>query len=70
MKAIKLYQCNICGTQYADLMDCMECEKCHKTEIEIIDMQHVPFKNNQKGYPIRIKVRCKGVPGFMWYRLQ
>lgn len=70
MREIKLYQCDICGTQYADAAACKRCEYNHKTKLEIIEMQHLPYENNQKGYPVRIKVCAKGERGPVWYKLQ
>ena len=57
MKEIKLYQCSICGTQYAERRTCMECEGSHKTKLKIFKMKFVAFKNNKQGWPIRISVQ-------------
>lgn len=57
MKEIKLYQCSICGTQYAERRTCIECEGSHKTKLKICKMKFVAFKNNKQGWPIRISVQ-------------
>ena len=56
MKEIKLYQCSVCGTNYNIENECVECEKSHKTELKIRSAQHSPYKNNRKGWPVRIFV--------------
>lgn len=56
MKEIKLYQCSVCGTQYSDKTNCRLCENSHKTELKIKKGQYVAFKNNKKGFPLRIVV--------------
>lgn len=57
MKEIKLYQCSICGTQYAERRTCMECEGSHKTKLKICRAQHIAFKNNRKGWPVLLFVQ-------------
>lgn len=57
MRKIELYQCGVCNTQYADERACRECEKNHKTKLKIFGAQHVAYKNNRKGWPVRIFVQ-------------
>lgn len=40
MKELKLYQCEVCGTQYADKLKAKECEKYHATNLEISDCKY------------------------------
>lgn len=57
MKEIKLYQCSKCNAQYKSRQDCKKCESAHKNPIEIISERYVPYKNNERGYPIGIIVK-------------
>ena len=57
MKEIKLYQCSICETQYADKTACKQCEDNHKTELVIIEGKFTAFKDNKTGWPVRIIVK-------------
>lgn len=47
MKELKLYQCEICGTNYNDKKKATDCEKSHKPWAYIIDNR---YKANSK-YP-------------------
>lgn len=35
MKELKLYQCEICGTQYKSKTECEKCEKSHKKGLKM-----------------------------------
>ena len=58
MRAINLYQCELCGTNYADEVKAQECEAFH---IAVDDV--VRYKYNAKGmgpeskYPHAVTVR-------------
>ena len=40
MKEIKLYQCDVCGTKYAEKLKAKECEKYHAKELVISDCKY------------------------------
>lgn len=56
MKEINLYQCEICGTQYASSNKAQECEKSHKTFQEIESVKYRSMVANPDGYPDKITV--------------
>lgn len=56
MKTIKLYQCSICHTQYADKDECLHCEISHKNKLEIKIACYRPYKDDHSGFPTRITV--------------
>lgn len=56
MKAINLYQCEICGTQYKNRMDARDCEKSHKRVDKVISARYVSQKIDRSGMPISIVV--------------
>lgn len=56
MKEIKLYQCSICHTQYADRNECKRCEAAHKQKLELKEAYYRPYKDNHSGFPTRIMV--------------
>lgn len=59
MKELKLYQCEICGTQYKNKADCKECEKRHIKAKKITDTRYLNFKNDNTGYPVSITVEME-----------
>lgn len=59
MKELKLYQCEICGTQYKEKNECKECEKRHIQPKKITGTRHLSYKKNQKGYPVSITVEME-----------
>lgn len=58
MKELKLYQCEVCGTQYADKLKAKECEKYHATDLEISDCKYRGM-NVGGGFPVKIWVKSK-----------
>lgn len=56
MKEINLYQCEICGTQYASSKAAQDCEKSHKTIESIESAKYRSLKSNPDGYPDKITV--------------
>ena len=58
MKELKLYQCEVCGTQYKDKLYCKNCEMSHVKPIEISGAKWNP-KNvgNDDGLPVKITVK-------------
>lgn len=56
MKEIKLYQCGICHTQYADRNECKRCEAAHKQNLELKEACYKPYTVDHSGFPIRIIV--------------
>ena len=59
MKEVKHWICDICGTEYKDSKACARCEKGH-VKIEAIEStQYLALNNDQKGYPMRVKIKMK-----------
>ena len=56
MKETKLYECEICGTRYADRCACETCEGTHKKPKKITGARYLPYKQNKGGYPQTITV--------------
>ena len=46
MKEVKLYQCEVCGTRYADKLKAKECEKYHGMNV-------------CGNFPVKITLRAK-----------
>ena len=60
MKEKKLYECEICHTEYADKEKAKECEKSHqRIEDANIDAQYKPISMEPFGIPYRINVKFK-----------
>ena len=59
MKELKLYQCEVCGTQYADKLKAKECEKYHVRDLEITDFQYRGMNENTDKFPVKIWVQSK-----------
>ena len=53
----KMYQCEICGTEYSDKSKCKECEKSHRVPDTIVDARYVAKSFNNKGYPVSVTIR-------------
>lgn len=56
MIEVNLYQCEICGTQYASSEAAQNCEKSHKTIESIESAKYRSLKSNPDGYPDKITV--------------
>lgn len=67
MKELKLYQCEICGTQYKSKTECDNCEKSHKKELKIIHMRFLPYKNSEDGFPTAIVMKDANSDIGYWY---
>lgn len=57
MKETKRYVCEICGTEYKDMMRAKECEENHCMPQSIVNAKHLPYKNNKTGMPVSIDVK-------------
>ena len=57
MKKLELYQCEICGTQYANKKDCKDCEDSH-IRTKCISGTKYNAKNigSNDGLPVKITV--------------
>lgn len=53
MKEIKLYQCEICGTKYAEKLKAKECEKYHAKDLIISDCKYHGM-NVCGSFPVKI----------------
>ena len=59
MKELKLYQCEICGTEYKDKIQAEVCEKNHVKTIEIVECKYVRKALREDGFPAYITVRSE-----------
>lgn len=59
MKELKLYQCEICKTQYKDKAECEKCEKSHIKPKKITETMYLNFKDDNTGYPVSITVEME-----------
>lgn len=58
MKAVKLYVCDVCHTQYADKEKAKRCETNHKTKIENVKpYSYKPVTMQSDGYPLKIDIK-------------
>lgn len=56
MKEMTLYQCELCGTQYASERAAIDCEESHRKIKEVVAQRYRSFKSNPDGYPDVISV--------------
>ncbi len=56
MKELKLYQCEICGTQYAEKKKCQDCEKSHVKPKSISGTKYNAMNVGGDGLPVKITV--------------
>ena len=57
MKEIKLYQCEVCGTEYTDKKQAEECEENHVETLEIVKCKFVKRALMHDGFPASITVK-------------
>lgn len=57
MKQVNLYQCETCGTQYADKQMAAFCEENHKMPVTFEATKYISIKNDKSGYPVVITVK-------------
>jgi hypothetical protein len=51
MKELKLYQCELCGTQYASEKFAKDCEESHRIIKEAKPYKYRSLKSNPDGFP-------------------
>lgn len=56
MREIRLYKCEICGTDYADKSMALACEKFHTKPVSVDPCKYIPYTNTKKPYPETIMV--------------
>lgn len=56
MKELKMYQCEVCGTQFADKKKAEECEHKHRKVIKMISAKYRPYTSAKDGIPDNIIV--------------
>lgn len=56
MKKLELFQCEVCGTRYANKDDCQKCEKGHKKDLHIAKSRYLPFTQDRSGMPISVAI--------------
>ncbi len=54
MKELKLYQCEICGTQYADKDKAKQCEQYHARGLEIDGWSYRGMNETTEKFPVKI----------------
>nr|DAE93167.1 MAG TPA: C2H2 type zinc-finger protein [Caudoviricetes sp.] len=68
MKEIKLYQCDVCGTKYAEKLKAKECEKYHAKDLEITTRDYRGMNEGTGKFPVKIWVRSKDGTEIMYRR--
>lgn len=56
MKEKTLYQCEICGTEYAQEDNALKCESSHRAIESVVPKKYRSLKSNPSGYPDRVLV--------------
>ena len=57
MKELKLYQCEICGTQYKSKVDCKNCESSHIKPVKVSGAKwNAKNVGCTDGYPVKVTV--------------
>lgn len=56
MKELKLYQCEICNTQYKSEKMAIDCEKTHKRIKKVDPLKYRSFNSSKDGIPDTINV--------------
>ena len=59
MKELKLYQCEICGTRYADKNEAKKCEKYHVKDFEVVKPDYRGMNECAGTFPVKIWLRSK-----------
>ena len=59
MKELKLYQCELCGTKYADRNQAKKCERYHTKDIEIVKCKYRGMNECEDRFPVHIWVQSK-----------
>lgn len=57
MKEHKLYQCELCNTNYNDKKTCLQCEQSHKTDCKIVNVKYVSYKSDKTGFPQAVELQ-------------
>ena len=68
MKEIKLYQCDVCRTKYADKNEAKKCEKYHVKDFEIVNRDYRGMNEGAGAFPVKIWVRSKDGAEVMYRR--
>ena len=56
MNEVKLYECEVCRTRYADKTKAEKCERTHKTPKTVKNSKCHPFTVMRDGYPESVEV--------------
>ena len=59
MKGLKLYQCELCRTQYADKEEAKQCEQYHARGLEIDGWSYRGMNETSEKFPVKIWVKSK-----------
>nr|DAO25876.1 MAG TPA: Monocytic leukemia zinc finger protein finger, acetyl transferase, DNA [Caudoviricetes sp.] len=59
MKELKLYQCELCRTQYADKNEAKQCEQYHARDLEIDGWSYRGMNETTEKFPVKIWVKSK-----------
>lgn len=59
MKELKLYQCELCRTQYADKNEAKRCEEYHVRDLKIDSFLYKGMNETSEKFPVKIWVKAK-----------
>lgn len=59
MKELKLYQCELCKTQYADKNEAKKCEEYHARDFKIDSLLYKGMNETSEKFPVKIWVKSK-----------
>ena len=59
MKELKLYQCELCGTKYADKNEAKKCEEFHVKDLEVSDCKYHGMNVCADKFPVKIWIKSK-----------
>ena len=68
MKEVKLYQCEVCGTQYASKENAKKCEEFHAKGLKIDELFYKGMNQATEKFPVKIWIKDKTGEGRL-YRL-
>lgn len=69
MKEVKLFQCEVCGTQYIDKKDAEKCEEFHAKGLEIDRLYYKGMNETVQKFPDKILIKAKNGETKMYFAL-
>ena len=67
MKTKKLYECELCHTNYSEKEKAEQCEKCHQKVVAVADTRYLSYNLDQSGVPIKICIKFTNGKN-IWFR--